>query len=66
MSSRLVSNDPRSSQDPLTQELLRIPPAALNGLREELGLVGKEIQNMTLDEKASLNFSSIELIELKF
>ncbi|KAJ3905995.1 hypothetical protein F5879DRAFT_689872 [Lentinula edodes] len=55
MSSRLVSNDPRSSQDPLTQELLRIPPAALSGLREELGLVGKEIQNMTLDEKQRIN-----------
>ncbi|KAJ3793347.1 hypothetical protein GGU11DRAFT_412958 [Lentinula aff. detonsa] len=55
MSSRLVPNDPRGSQDPLTQELQKIPPHAFNGLRDELGLAGKDIHTMTIDEKQRIN-----------
>ncbi|KAJ3839908.1 hypothetical protein F5878DRAFT_94550 [Lentinula raphanica] len=55
MNSRMVPHDPRGSQDPFSVELQGLPPQVLNGLREELGLPGKDIRNMTMDERQRLH-----------
>ncbi|KAF9068433.1 hypothetical protein BDP27DRAFT_1421963 [Rhodocollybia butyracea] len=50
-----MGNRQPMTQDLVTMDVMRIPPSALNGLKDELGLAGKDLLNMSMDEKQRIN-----------
>lgn len=57
---------PMPPQDPLTMELMRVPPNQLTTLKDELGLSGKEITSMNMEEKVCLSLVHPYPLEAEF